>query len=154
MSTTENPESIIKKLSEFSNACRKAYLKLTHQRYEIYRELLESVDHPAAETLHKRLLLKIPTMSLDTVYRTLATFERHGLISRVQTVESQARFEATSSQHHHLICSVCKNIIDFQWKHFDETALPPEVVEWGIANDKHIVIYGVCNKCLYTGNNP
>ena len=73
-------------------ACRKAGLKLTHQRYKIYLELLNSTDHPAAEALHKRLLLKIPTMSLDTVYRTLSTFEQHGLISRVQTVESHARY--------------------------------------------------------------
>jgi len=54
-------------MDNFSAACRKAGLKLTHQRYKVYLELLKSCDHPAAEALYKRLLVKIPTISLDTV---------------------------------------------------------------------------------------
>ena len=89
----------------FEHACRVAGLRLTHQRLEIYRELALSGDHPSAETLHQRLRKKVPTISLDTVYRTLATFARHGLINKVETTESQAQFEATGIRHHHLICS-------------------------------------------------
>ena len=35
-------------------ACRKAGLKATHQRMEIYRELAQTEDHPDAETIFKR----------------------------------------------------------------------------------------------------
>lgn len=135
-------------MDDFSVACRKAGLKLTHQRYRIYLELLQSGDHPAAEALHKRLLVKIPSISLDTVYRTLATFERHGLISRVQTVESLARFEARLKHHHHLICSVCNEIMDFQWEGFDQSPLPRDLLAWGAVSTKQAVVYGVCSKCL------
>ena len=79
-----------KQFSRFETACRKAGIKLTHQRREIYSELAASDDHPSAETLHRRLIQKIPMLSLDTVYRTLATFARHGLIHKVETAESQA----------------------------------------------------------------
>ncbi|MSN25303.1 MAG: transcriptional repressor [Geobacter sp.] len=153
MPTTENPDDILKMMDDFSAACRKAGLKLTHQRYEIYQELLKSSDHPAAEVLHKRLLLKIPSMSLDTVYRTLATFEQHGLISRVQTVESHARFEARLQHHHHLICSVCNEITDFQWEGFDQSPLPQGLQEWGTVSNKQAVVYGVCSKCLSGSKN-
>jgi Fur family peroxide stress response transcriptional regulator len=147
MPITENPEKNLNIMDDFSAACRKAGLKLTHQRYKIYLELLNSTDHPAAEALHKRLLLKIPSMSLDTVYRTLSTFEQHGLISRVQTVESHARYEVRLRHHHHLICSVCNEIMDFQWEQFDRTNLPRDISEWGTINNKQVVAYGVCSRC-------
>jgi Fur family peroxide stress response transcriptional regulator len=147
MSIQEHSDDIQKMMDEFSAACRKAGLKLTHQRYKIYLELLKSGDHPPAEALHKRLLVKMPSMSLDTVYRTLATFEQHGLISRVQTVESHARFEARLQHHHHLICSVCNEIMDFQWELFDRSVLPGDIREWGTVSNKQAVVYGVCSKC-------
>lgn len=149
MPHTENPESILKMMDDFSAACRRAGLKLTHQRYKVYLELLQSRDHPAAEALHKRLLVKIPTISLDTVYRTLATFEQHGLISRVQTVESHARFEVNLGHHHHLICSVCHEVVDFQWERFDRSPLPVDIEGWGEVRNRNAVIYGVCNRCLH-----
>ena len=60
-----------KRLEHFTKTCRKAGLKLTYQRQEIYRELVLSDDHPSAEILHRRLNEKMPMLSLDTVYRTL-----------------------------------------------------------------------------------
>ena len=100
--------------SRFQAACRSAGLKLTHQRLEIYRELTVAKDHPSAEALYQRLIQKIPTLSLDTVYRTLATFTRHGLAHRVETVESQARFDAKHERHHHAICSRCRISVNLQ----------------------------------------
>lgn len=134
-------------MHQFTTACRAAGLKVTHQRMEIYRHLLMMADHPSAETLHKRLLPDLPTISLDTVYRTLTTLEEHGLVSRIQTAESQARFEAVHEPHHHLICSRCKKVMDFQWPAID-TLTPPAVAEqWGQINSKNIVIYGICKNC-------
>ena len=89
-----NQVKIQKKLENFETACRESGLKVTHQRLEIFRELAAADDHPTAETLYNRLQKVMPTLSLDTVYRTLTTFEEHDLISRVQTTESHARFEA------------------------------------------------------------
>lgn len=140
--------SLRKKLAVFEDACRNAGLKLTHQRIEIYRELAMASDHPAAETLHQRLKKRIPTISLDTIYRTLATLERYGLIRKVQTPDSQARFEAEMMQHHHLICDKCKQIIDFQWREFDDSPLPDDVADWGRIQYKNIVLHGTCRQCL------
>ena len=136
-----------RQLSSFETACRSAGLKLTHQRQEIYFELANAIDHPSAETLHQRLLKRIPTLSLDTVYRTLATFNLHGLIQKVDTVESQARFEVTYKRHHHLVCRECREIIDFHWPRIDAAALPDEIKSWGKVDSKNVVVYGVCNKC-------
>lgn len=141
-------ESIEQQLSAFAKACRQAGLRVTHQRQEVYRELAQAEDHPSAEALHHRLRERFPTLSLDTVYRTLATFAGCGLINKVDTVESQGRYEASFSRHHHLICSRCKEIIDFQWQLLDSASLPQEIRSWGRIDNTNVVVYGVCRKCL------
>jgi Fur family peroxide stress response transcriptional regulator len=134
-------------LLHFKAACREAGLRLTHQRLEIYRELANSTDHPSAEVLHQRLIKKMSTLSVDTVYRTLATFNLHGLIHKVETVESQGRFEVVYERHHHLICSECREIIDFRWPAIDDVTIPKEVGSWGRIGSRNVVLYGVCKKC-------
>ena len=136
------------KLSTFAVACREKGLRLTPQRLEIFKELVQATDHPTAETLHQRLILGMPTLSIDTVYRTLGTFANLGLVTKVETSESQAHFEASQVPHHHLICRKCKDIIDFQWQSIDTATLPEEVFSWGRIERKSIVIYGICHKCL------
>jgi Fur family transcriptional regulator, peroxide stress response regulator len=143
-----DPSKLQVQLSRFKAACRAAGLKLTHQRLEIYRELADSPDHPSAEVLHERLTQKMPTLSLDTVYRTLATFNMRGLIHKVETVESQGRFEVIYERHHHLICSRCREIIDFHWPSIDRVTIPKKVRSWGKIGSRNIVVYGVCKKCL------
>jgi Fur family transcriptional regulator, peroxide stress response regulator len=131
----------------FEDACRKAGLRMTYQRQEIYRELVVSHDHPSAETLHMRLVKKMPMLSLDTVYRALATFTRDGLIQKVETVESQARFDAKKERHHHAICSRCHEIIDFHCPSVEEVRLPEMLASWGKIDSRNLVIYGICGKC-------
>ncbi len=146
---TRNRKKIKAKLADFEQACRDAGLKLTHQRLEIYRELILSADHPSAETLYRRLQRQMPTLSLDTVYRTLATFEDRELIARVETVESQARFEVQLERHHHFICDRCHAIIDFVWEQFDEGCGRPSSLErLGRISSRNVIVRGICNSCL------
>ena len=140
-------------LRPIEDACRRAGFRLTHQRLEILRELARSTDHPSAETLHRRLKRRIPTLSIDTVYRTLATFNHCGLAQKVETADSQARFEAVHERHHHLICRRCHGIADFAWPSIDKTVLPEGARDWGRIESRNVVISGVCRKCS-SENNP
>lgn len=142
--TTTSLQSL---MQTFEDACRAANLKLTHQRIEIYRELAQSKDHPSAEALYRRLIKAMPTLSLDTVYRTLATFEQHNLVKKVDTVDSQGHYEAQMQQHHHVICENCREIMDFHWSDFDQSEVPQAVREWGAMKNINITIYGTCRKC-------
>lgn len=135
------------KLQHFEIACREAGLKVTPQRLEIFRELASAGDHPTAETLYKRLQKTMPTLSLDTVYRTLTTFEEYDLILRVQTTESHARFEAEMQKHHHAICTQCHRITDFYWDICDTSELPAQMTGWGQIKNRQITLKGVCAEC-------
>jgi Fur family peroxide stress response transcriptional regulator len=125
----------------------KAGIKLTHQRIEIFREVFCTREHPSAETIHANLKKKMPSLSLDTVYRNLATFEELGLINRVSAIDRQSRFDANTEAHHHFICTRCANITDFYWEEFDKATLPDEVRGKGSIISKHVEIRGICRAC-------
>ena len=76
----------------FEEICRQKRLRVTPQRLEIYGEIACASDHPTAEILYQRLKDKMPSLSLDTVYRTLATLVNHNLVHRVEAGQNQARF--------------------------------------------------------------
>ena len=141
------------KIESFEAACRQSGLKLTHQRLGIFHELAAASDHPTAETLYKRLQKSMPTLSLDTVYRTLTTFEEHDLVSRVHTTESHARFEAELDRHHHAICNRCQRITDFYWDICDTSELPAQITRWGLITNRQITIRGICAECA-KGRRP
>jgi len=152
MESSGQSRSFEDKMRFFRNICEKEGLKLTHQRLEILRELDKATDHPSAETIHMRVQVRIPTISLDTTYRTLSTFERYGLASKVQVHEDRARFCGDPSSHHHLSCKSCREIEDFPWDKLDGVDLPAEVEKWGQISSKTLIVEGTCNKCLKQEN--
>ena len=135
-------------LQRFEQICKDAGLKVTHQRLEIYRELLAAQDHPSAEAIYKRLEKRLPSLSLDTVYRTLATFEQLHLVHRIETVESQARYEAFTARHHHFLCRTCNQVFDFTWQHFDTMQLPDDLSAIGAVDHANVVVHGICAACV------
>jgi Fur family peroxide stress response transcriptional regulator len=139
-----------KQLVELESSFRRSGLKITHQRLEIYRELSMATDHPTAEMLYRRLRDRLPTISLDTVYRNLITLENHGLVNKVGTTESLARFDAKKEKHHHLFCRKCGMITDFDLPLINEVSLPDEINDWGKIEKTNLVLYGICKRCLKT----
>jgi Fur family transcriptional regulator, peroxide stress response regulator len=134
-------------LTHLKTVCQGAGLKLTQQRIEIFSELANASDHPSPETLHRRLKPRMNAISLDTVYRTLSTLAHHNLVQKVETFQSQVRYETVQPPHHHLICRTCQKICDFPWSSFDSSNLPKETYSWGIVERKSAVLTGICRKC-------
>ena len=133
---------------ELRRICKKAGIKLTPQRLEIFEEISGSKDHPSAEALYEKLKKRMPTISLDTIYRTLNTFEKLGLIKRVHLLNDQARFDSDMESHHHFICTRCKRIVDFKWPGFDSIAPPEDVEKFGKILGQHAELRGICKDCL------
>ncbi len=135
-------------LEQLKRLCNEAGIKLTHQRLEIFRELMSVKDHPSAEQIHKRLHEKLPTIAIDTVYRTLATFDELGLVKKLHVMNERTLFDTNVDIHHHFICTRCKTIKDIYWSEFDDTMLPKVVEGMGNVQSRHLEIHGVCNSCL------
>jgi Fur family transcriptional regulator, peroxide stress response regulator len=140
-------------LQKIRKLCNQAGMKLTPQRLEIYKELLSHKDHPSTELIFKQLRKRLPTISLDTVYRTLATFDEFGIIKRLNVSNARTLFDTNLDQHHHFICSRCKQVEDVYWPDFDQSTLPKSVSTRGSIQTRHLELHGICNQCLNKENN-
>ncbi len=95
-------------------ALREAGLRVTRQRAAIVQVLSEAEDHPDASEVHRRAREIDDTVSLATVYRTLATLEERGVIHRHVFDNATARFETTDAPHHdHIIDVDSGEVIEF-----------------------------------------
>jgi len=111
-------------------------------------EIAHAKRHPTVEEVYACVRRRVPSISLDTVYRTLAAFEKHGLIQKLQILEEPVRYDGTPARHHHLVCKRCKSISDFHWPLFERMRLPGAAAAWGRAEARQVQILGLCRKCL------
>jgi len=140
-------QKTVRSVAEFVDACRRQGVKATHQRAEIFRELVGTTEHPDAETLYRRVRQRIPAISLDTVYRTLKLLEDKGIIARVRSMGDRARFDANTDRHHHFVCCECGIIGDFYSDVLDRFPVPREVAEIGCVDGVYVELRGRCRKC-------
>ncbi len=80
-----------RRMERFVDACRGQGMKVTRQRMEVFRELAGTEEHPDAETLYQSVRERVPAISRDTVYRTLASLEGQGLVRKAEILFSKAR---------------------------------------------------------------
>lgn len=137
-----------RRMEEFRRRCVEKGVKLTCQRMMIYRELADSFDHPDAEHVYERVRKVIPTISLDTVYRTLALLSEMGLVAAIGAPRERVRFDANVDIHHHFICSCCGSASDVHWPEFQSMPLPQESQRAGKVESVEIEFRGVCAKCV------
>ena len=142
-----NAVEITRMMEGFEKVCKAKGLRITHQRTEIFRTLVKHTDHPTTEDVFHQVRRYLKTISLDTVYRTIATFEEYGLIKKVPHIDNATRFDINISNHHHLVCSRCNNIEDFYWPDFDRMKPPKAISRWGRIDVKQVVISGLCTSC-------
>jgi Fur family peroxide stress response transcriptional regulator len=140
-------EMLKERVSEFIDRSKELGLKVTPQRIAIYRELAGTDQHPSTETIYKKIQDYYPNISLTTVYRTLETFEKLGLISVVNVLYNAARYDANLTPHNHVVCTECKKIEDF----YDESLSNLDVSDMTLneysIKGYSILLNGVCKDC-------
>ena len=135
-------------MARFEEVCRDAGLRLTPQRMEVFREVAQTGDHPDAEMVYKRLRERMPTVSLDTVYRTLWLLNDHGLIATLGPSRERTRFDANLTRHHHFVCVRCGSMRDFHSAELDSLKLPSSARALGRIETTLVEVRGVCRDCV------
>jgi len=141
--------NVRERLDEFVKRCKEYGLKITPQRLAVYEVLLKSRNHPTVEEIYEEVKKMYPYVSLATVYRTLETLERLGLVKRVCFWENSARYDANPVEHHHLICESCGKIEDVEVS--GGLQLPQEVKGFKVFGYS-VNVYGLCPECRATSN--
>ncbi|MBB5022352.1 transcriptional repressor [Desulfurispira natronophila] len=147
-------DEVQQKVEYFSTVVRDAGVKVTHQRLEIFREIVTHSGHPDVETIHQGVRQRIPTVSLDTVYRTLWMLLDLGLIATLGSPRERTRFDANTRPHHHFICKRCGIARDFYSVECDQITIPPEVHTMGSVEKTQVEIQGVCHQCNKVNSLP
>ena len=142
--TTSNHQEI----EQIKRLCEKAGIKLTHQRLEIFKELMTATGHPSVEDIHKRLQQRMPTVAIDTVYRTLATLDELGVTRKLQLANIRNLFDTNRALHHHFVCDRCRKVEDVYWSEFDLAPLPEGISGIGQVRSRHLELHGICTACL------
>ena len=147
------PKAVVQeRVGQFLEVCRARGIKITHQRMEIYREMACTGEHPDAMAIYARLRKRMPTISLDTVYRNLRIMEKEGFLSIVGMSHERLRFDANLEPHHHFTCEICGKMRDFQITH----TMPPEwkeaVRQFGHPVSLYLEVRGVCAECGKTNS--
>jgi Fur family peroxide stress response transcriptional regulator len=146
-------ETLEQRMDRFKQGLRATGIKLTHQRIEIFLEVAGAEDHPDAETIFEGVRRRIPTMSLDTVYRTLWMLIDLGLLTTLGPARDRMRFDANTGAHHHFVCTKCGMTRDFDSEEIDSLQLPDMVISMGTVEIKQMEVRGVCSKCSKATSN-
>lgn len=142
-----SPAEVEERIERFASALRVSGFRLTHQRLEVLREIASTPVHPDADELFRRVRQRVPTISLDTVYRTIGTLADLGLVNRVPGVAGAARYDANTEEHHHFICTRCGGIQDIDRSALDEVRITGPVTELGQVSGIEVRFSGVCRAC-------
>jgi len=146
--TTTPTVNLQHRLTYFENRCKEAGLRITRQRAAIFRAVAVSCEHPCAEKVLSDVRAQMPNVSLDTVYRTLASLEDMGLLMRVG-LSSKARFDGDLRPHCHFVCTECGEVYDVFPRAREEISYPLSARQKGEVKQVNVQCRGICKKCQH-----
>jgi Fe2+ or Zn2+ uptake regulation protein len=126
------------------------------QRYTAQRRAIVERLHAEAQPLTiPQLLDRERGLAQSSAYRNLAVLERAGVVHRIVTSDEFARYELAEDlthHHHHLICSTCGAVSDFEVsaavEHDLQSALARVAKRTGFTVRTHrLDLVGTCADC-------
>ena len=118
--------------------------RITRQRQVVLEEVRKVRTHPTADEVYEMVRLRLPRVSLGTVYRNLDRLSREGLISTIEG-PGQRRYDGEVGDHVHLRCTECGTILDVDLEPLPLEQLPtPGNFE---ITDYRVELLGVCWEC-------
>jgi Fur family transcriptional regulator, peroxide stress response regulator len=94
-------------------ALKNCGLKVTPQRIAVFDAAINLNNHPTADNIIEFIKVNHPNIATGTVYKTLETLVRCGMITKVKTDIDIMRYDAVLEKHHHLYSSESDRIEDF-----------------------------------------
>lgn len=95
-------------------------LKVTPQRICVLEAIHTLRNHPTAEQIIDFIHKKHPSIAVGTVYKTLDTFVKYGVVNKVLTEGEVMRYDGILKHHHHLHSEDSNEIYDYVNEELDE----------------------------------
>src|SRR5580658_1517167 len=133
--------------NEFRLLCETAGIAVTHQRQVVYQVLKSMHGHPSPEEVYARVRIRIPSISLATVYKTIHLFIESGVFHEVSLHHGSLRVETNGRPHHHLVCTECKSISDIDAEELGIGAQAQKLPGGFLAQRYAVDVLGLCVDC-------
>lgn len=134
------PEALVERL-------RSAGYKITPPRLAVLEVILQEGEHLNPNEILVRAQALHPGLGRATVYRTLEVLTQICIVRPIYVGENGPMYIRAEGGHHHLVCSACGRIIDF------DQCVAEEMVQelrerFDFEITSHLLeFYGLCAAC-------
>lgn len=123
-------------------------MRRTEQRSAILEEIRKRKDHPTAYDMYNAVKIRVPNISLGTVYRNLEVLSKKGVIRKLDLGSEQKRFDPNVRDHPHFRCVECGRVEDIPVEGVPE--FNGELKSWlkqRVVDAVNIEFVGLCQEC-------
>lgn len=126
---------------------REVGLKVTTQRLAVL-DVLTHQPHADADAVFSRVRETVPTTSIQAVYGVLSALTEARLLRRIEPAGSSALYERrTGDNHHHLICTTCRSVVDVDCVMGEPPCLTPSSSHGFVVDQAEVTFWGTCPSC-------
>jgi Fur family transcriptional regulator, stress-responsive regulator len=126
---------------------RGAGVRVTAARVALLETVREG-DHLGVEAIATLVRARLGHISLQAVYEALHALTAAGLIARIETPGSPARFEGRiGDNHHHLVCRSCGAVADVDCAVGHAPCLTASDDHGFTIDEAQVIFWGLCPDC-------
>jgi len=132
---------------EMIRRLRQAGYKITPPRLAVLQVILREGEHLNPQEILEQAQAIHPQTGRATVYRTLELLTSLGIVRPIYVGDNGPTYIRAEGGHHHLVCSRCGHVIDFDQCIAD--SMEQELEErFGFQIQSHLLeFYGLCADC-------
>ncbi|MHA7279303.1 Fur family transcriptional regulator [Arthrobacter sp. MDT2-2] len=152
--TASTPEA---REARWSEALHSSHRRVTRQRLAVLAAVEQS-PHATADDAAAAVRAALPHITVQSVYVILADLTDLGLLRRIDTPHSPARYETrVGDNHHHAVCTGCGRIEDVDCAVGHAPCLTPE---WSPGAHRmtiqiaEVLYQGLCDDCRSAAPSP
>ncbi len=132
-------------MKHIEQTLRSCHIKVTPQRIAVYGAFGTAKGHFSVDEIYQAVRLKVPAISLGTVYAILENFTAKNLIQEIKIDFERSLYELADKDHHHFFCQSCKTILDLDMPAC--ATLKCKSVEGHAIDNFQGYFYGTCKEC-------
>ncbi len=121
--------------------------RVTGVRRALLDALVDAGAHRTADELAGKVRSTHPDAHLSTVYRSLDSLERLGIVDHIHLGHGRTVYHLADDDHQHLVCERCAAVIDIPKGTFSALSARLLREQGFVVHPHHVALTGLCARC-------